>query len=68
MTGWIVAGALYVIGLVGLHAMVCDISLGHPKEWRSRLNIICWPVTIPFAAAGDVYDRLRHNSPSWLGK
>ncbi len=58
MLGWVFAGALYVIGVVGLNAMSRDCSTV-PRRVRTYVNIVFWPVVVPFAFVGDCYDYFR---------
>lgn len=64
----IIAAWLYLIGLMGLYVTARDLNGGLLKTWRPRINLIFWPIMIPIAALGDLYDRLRHDAPHWLNR
>jgi hypothetical protein len=56
MIGYILAGTLYVIGLIGFFTMATDLNQGPLKTWRHRIALLFWPVVIPFGFIGDIYD------------
>lgn len=56
---WIIVAALYMIGLIGLHAIARDANQGPIKSWRAKVNLLFWPFVVPCAAIGDLYDYLR---------
>lgn len=50
---------LYLAGLVGLTMTSRDIQGHFNRTLRSWVNLLLWPVTIPFAGLGDLYDHLQ---------
>lgn len=56
MIGFIIAFALYLIGLVGFYTTATDLNHGPIKTWRARATIVFWPLVIPIGFAGDIYD------------
>ena len=58
MLPWTLVAALYVISLIGLHAVARDLQQAPIRTLRARLSLLFWPITIPIAWAGDLYDAL----------
>ena len=50
---------LYAFGVVMARALAQDLQHGPIRTGRAWRNILLWPVVIPFAWAGDVYDWYR---------
>lgn len=59
MSGWITALALYLLGMIALHAMGRDLNGGHWQTWKPYAALLIWPVAIAFGVVGDCYDWLR---------
>lgn len=47
---------LYLTGLVGLHDVVCDLQGGPIRTWRAWAGLVFWPLMVPIAKIGDLYD------------
>src|ERR1700743_2221679 len=64
MTGWIVAGTFYVVGVIGIHTMATDLNRGPIRTWRARLFQAFWPLHITYGFVGGIYEGCwRH--PKW---
>jgi hypothetical protein len=58
MIWYIVAAWLYIVGLIGLHAVSRDLQQHPIRTVRARLNLLFWPATVACGFILDIYDAI----------
>jgi hypothetical protein len=63
---WVVIAYLYVVGLIGLHAMSADFS-SKSRSWVVRIALVLWPLTVGWMFLADLWALARHGErQKWM--